>query len=258
MNFKGKIAILISSYDGSEDLWHALEQSYKDHWPDNSLNIYLATNHKKPKFEIFNVLSIGKEISWSDNILKCLELIDEEYIFLLYDDIFLYKNIDTDVINEYFEDIVSNKWDYLRLHFSPKPNRDINDRVGIIYQNQNYRLSTAMAIIRKEVFKDLLVKTESAWEFEINGSLRSNKYPNFYGSLRNDFPYLNAVVKGKWFPPVYNYLKKRNYPVSEKNIKKMSFMEHMNEEFKRLKFQIFIKIVPHSLQGITRKLFKKE
>lgn len=257
MNFKGKIAILISSYDGSEDLWQALEQSYKDHWPDNNLNIYLATNHKKPKFEIFNVLSIGKEKSWSDNILKCLELIDEEYIFLLYDDVFLYKNIKTNVINKYFHDIVSNKWDYLRLHFSPKPNKVINERVGIIYKNQNYRLSTAMPIIRKEVFKDLLDENESAWDFEINGSLRSNKYLNFYGSLKNDFPYLNAVVKGKWFPPVYNYLKKKNYPVSEINIKKMSFSEHMNEEFRRLKFQIFIKIIPYFLQVKIRKLFKK-
>tara|TARA_Y100000768_G_scaffold385075_1_gene370387 strand:+ start:5383 stop:6165 length:783 start_codon:yes stop_codon:yes gene_type:complete len=257
MNFNGKVAILISSHDGSETLWEALEKSYREYWPDNNLKIYLATNFKKPKLEFFNVLPIGEEMSWSDNILKCIDLIKEDFILLMYDDVFLHKKINNEIIKKYFKDIVENNWDYLRLHYSPKPDKKINERVGLIYPNRSYRLSTAMSIFKKTVFKDLLVASESPWEFEMKGGIRSNKYKNFYGSLNKDFPYLNAIVKGKWVPPVYHYLKKNNYPVNQNSIKLMSKSDYFMEQIKRFRFQLMLKIVPNSIMGYIRNILIK-
>ena len=43
------VALIISTYDKSEDLWLPLEQSYNKFWNDISIPIYLSTNFKKFK-----------------------------------------------------------------------------------------------------------------------------------------------------------------------------------------------------------------
>lgn len=81
----GNLAILISSYDGSEDLWRPLSNSFKKYWPDCPYKIFIGTNNKKPDSDIFFHLPIGEEKSWSDNIIKCLECISENNILLTFD-----------------------------------------------------------------------------------------------------------------------------------------------------------------------------
>lgn len=247
MNYNN-MALLISSYDKAEDLWNPLEESYIKYWGDNPFKIYLATNNLNPKMKLFNILNIGKEKSWSDNILKCLNRINEEYIILTFDDLFLYKNIDTKLIIKYADRIIDNNWDYLRLHPSPKADLEIDEYVGKISPNRPYRSSTVFAIFKKEVFKELLVDTESAWEFERNASLRSNKYEHFYVSTQTVCPYLNAVVKGKWIPSVLKYLKKEKYSLREEKRKKMNLVEIVYEKFKRLRLKLFFNLVPRKLQ----------
>ena len=88
-----------------------------------------------------------------------------------------------------------------------------------------------MALFKKDVLIDLLDKKESAWDFEIKGSERSNKYNDFYSVDVEILPYLNGVVKGKWVNKVYRHLKKENFDVSDKNIKKMNFYESILFEF---------------------------
>ena len=71
-------ALIISSYDGSEDLWNTLEQTYKKFWNDIELPIFLSTNHKNFSSNLFNTIKIGKEISWSDNLIKTLNQINQK------------------------------------------------------------------------------------------------------------------------------------------------------------------------------------
>jgi len=252
---KKQLAILVSSYDGAAELWKPLEQSYNKFWPDNPFKVYLATNHMTPLLDDFNVLPIGKEKSWSDNILKCLDRIDEDYILLTFDDIFPCKKIDTELINRYIDKAIVNNWDYLRLHPSPLPDEDVDSDVGVIFKDRHYRASTVWAIFRKDIFKDLLKDTETAWEFERNGSLRSNKYHNFYASKRTVIPFLNAVVKGKWIPEVFETLKKMDLDVKVGNITLMTKREVFIEKMKRLRMKFFLKVIPKAIQVQIRHLF---
>jgi hypothetical protein len=48
------------------------------------------------------------------------------------------------------------------------------------------------------VLIDLLKCGETAWDFEIFGSVRSDKYENFYSTWKECFPVTNGVIKGKW------------------------------------------------------------
>ena len=252
-----KVAVLISSYDGSKSLWAPLEKSFKKYWPDNLFKLYLATNNEKPKFDIFNVLAIGKEKSWSDNILKCLNLIEEDYIILTYDDQFFYKKIDTQLVEKYVDFAVENNWDYLRLHPSPRPDEYLNDYYGQILPNRPYRCSTVFSIIKKDTFKKLLVDTESAWEFERNASVRSNKFEHFYVSKKIVFPYLNAMVKGKWIPSVFRKLEKEGFGPNRGSIPFMSKYEFLIEILKRIRIKLFFNLIPKSLQLTIRKSIKR-
>ena len=254
---KNKAAVLISSYDGSKSLWSPLAKSYKKYWPDNYLKIYLATNHEKPKFDKFNILAIGNEKSWSDNILKCLNLIEEDYIILTFDDLFLYKKIDMELVEKYIDFTFQNNWDYLRLHPSPKPDKYINEYYGQILPYRPYRCSTVFSIIKKDTLKELLIDTESAWEFERNASARSNEFVDFYVSKKLVFPYLNAIVKGKWVPSVFKKLEKEGFELNRESFPFMTNLEFLIEIIKRIRLKLFFNLIPKSLQLTIRKRIKR-
>lgn len=254
---KNHTAILICSYDGAEDLWKPLSQTYTTYWKDCPYKIYLGTNHKKPKLSPFIPLSIGDEISWSDNILKCLEKIEEQNVLIIFDDVFLYKKIDTKLIVKFTNMAYENKWDYLRL--SPLPHFDerLMANVGKIFTRRLYRTSTAWAIFKKKVLIDLLDSSESAWDFEILGSHRSNKYSEFYSIDLTILPYLNGVVKGKWVRKNFHYLKSNGFSVSNENIKLMNHWENILFQIIRLRSFLFIRVVPKSIQLRIRTILYK-
>ena len=250
-------AILICSYDGAEDLWKPLSQTYKTYWKDCPYKIYLGTNHKKPKLPPFTPLTIGNELSWSDNILKCLERIKEKNVLIIFDDVFLYKKIDTRLITEFTDIAYEHQWSYLRLSPDPHFDKRFRGSIGKIFPNRLYRTSTAWAIFKKKVLIDLLDPKESAWDFEILGSHRSNKYSDFYSIDTTVLPYLNGVVKGKWVRKVFYYLKANGFSVSEEDIRLMSHWENISFQAIRLRSFLFSKIIPKSIQLKLRTKFHK-
>lgn len=249
------ICILICSYDGAEELWLPLAQTYKKFWPDCPYKIYLGTNKKNPTLDPFIPLCIGEEKSWSDNILKCIDKINDEYILLIFDDLFLHKVIDSEKILNYSRLAMKNNWSCLRLNPLPMFDQRIDKNIGRMNEDRLYRTSTVWALYKKSVLKDLLVPTESAWEFEILGSDRSNKYDDFYSIDETVLPYLNGVVKGKWVRSIYNYLNKEGFTVSDRTIKRMNYRENVIFRFIEFRSWFFRIFIPKSIQLRIRKLF---
>jgi hypothetical protein len=68
----------------------------------------------------------------------------------------------------------------------------------LIEKSRLYRTSIFSSICRKVALKKIINPGENAWEFELKGSLRSNKYKNFYSVNYDRFKYLHAIKKGKW------------------------------------------------------------
>ena len=96
---------------------------------------------------------------------------------------------------------------------------------------------------------------ESAWDFEIHGSERSNKYSDFYSVDTTVLPYLNGVVKGKWVRKVYKYLYKQGFSVTSKNINIMTINDDIHYKFLILRSWVFRNIIPNYLQLKIRKQF---
>ena len=148
---------------------------------DIELPIFLSTNHKYFSSNLFNTIQIGKEISWSDNLIKTLNQINQEYVLLTFDDLFLTAKIDNNQIKSIIEYSIDKDFNYVQLYRSISKGR----REGFLFKKSRetkYRNSTIWSLWKKDVLLNLLKVQESAWEFEINGNIRSSSFDHFYST----------------------------------------------------------------------------
>ena len=194
------IAVLVVSCDSYSDLWNPFFECFKRFWPDCPYKVYLMSNKKTfDRQGVTNVLT-EDDPSWSDSLINGVSQIKEDYIFMFLDDLFLVKPVDTKKVLEVFDWAVSNDVNYLRTYLmtNNKPDKQYNRLVGSLSKKMIYRASTVMVVWKKQVLLDLLKSGESAWDFEVQGTVRADKYDDFYATWQNLFTIVNTVIKGKW------------------------------------------------------------
>ena len=249
-------AILICTYDGAEDLWQPLATTYQRYWADCPAPVYLSSNHKKPDLQPFIPLAIGEEISWSDNILKCLKKIPEPYVMLSFDDLFLKQSIDTQTILPLVKRAIANDWHYLRFHPSPKGDESVDKQLSKIAKNRLYRCSTVWALFNKTTLQTLLDETESAWQFENYASRRSNQFEHFYVAKQTLIPYINGVVKGKWVPDKLAELQQLGIDIDTQARQVMSASEARKERWRKRRMQLILTLIPANLRVWLKRIFR--
>jgi hypothetical protein len=194
-----EIAILVVSCDNYSDLWKPFFELFRKFWPDCPYKIYLVSNHKEWNGDSVEAIKVGNDISWSDNLINALERINEKYVFMFLEDLFLDKPVENNKVAALFDWAVENQVNYvkaaLRTHKADKP---YNEIVGEITKGSIYRASTVMALWKKAVLMDILKPGESAWQFELRGTERSDKYDNFFAVRQSIFSTVNMIIKGKW------------------------------------------------------------
>jgi hypothetical protein len=209
------IALLISTYDNSEDLWSTLEQTYLQYWNDIDFPIYLTTNHKVFDSQLFNSLTIGDELSWSDNLINSLNNIHQEYVLLTFDDLFLTAKVDNKLIEQLIKRAIDRNFNYLQFYRSISNGRRVDNLIFKKSNRTRYKNSAIWSLWKKEILLKLLKKEENAWEFERNGNIRSYKYNDFYSTRRNVIPFINGIIKGIWNPLAKNKLKRLGFSISD-------------------------------------------
>jgi len=198
---KKYFAIIVVSYIYT-DLWSIFFKLFYRFWPDCPFKVYFFSNHVENKDissipKVRNIL-IKNALSWSEVLKKGLNYVDEEYIFLLLDDFFLVDFVDTNKILNISYWILKNNINYLRMIPTPKPDKNYNELVGIVSKGTIYRTSISVPVWKKKVLSNLLKIGESAWEFEIYGTIRSDNYDKFFSTWKKYFSLINGIVKGKW------------------------------------------------------------
>ena len=229
------IALLISTFDDSEDLWCPLEETFQKFWPDIEFPIYLTTNHMEFESKLFNSLKIGDELSWSDNLIKSLNKVKQEYVLLTFDDLFLTAKVDNQFIEQLMRRAIESEFNYLQFYRSISQGRRLDDLIFKKFNKTRYKNSTIWSFWKKDVLLDLLQKDENAWEFETNGNLRSYKYKDFYSTRRNAIPFVNGIVKGIWNPLAKNKLKRLGFSVSN-NRPTLGFLNTIKYKMRDLQF----------------------
>lgn len=196
------VAIVVPSCDKYSDLWEPLFLTLRLRWESCPFHIYLVSNYLTCPAEGVDTIKVGTDLTWSSNLIKALVSVPCEYVLLFVDDLFLKENVNGKRVIELIEQCVSNNWDYLRLNPTPGPKRTQSkgDGVGIILPGDWYRSSTVLSVWKKEVLLDVLDPQENAWELEVLGGIRTDKYKYWFACTRWNLPYYNLVVKGKIVP----------------------------------------------------------
>jgi len=254
------ITILITSCDKFCDTWDIVTQSFKDYWPDCSFDIFLMTNEINYTDPKIKNIQIGKDESWSLNLKNALAKIKTKYVLLWLDDVFLSQKVDNKnfVIIEEF--IKKNCINHLRLRAIPAPSK-WNGNFGEIYQNALfYRVSIFATIWDINTLNDLLIDNESAWDFEIKGSIRSSKYDKFYCIRNEPFNYIHGIEKGLWKIDALNWLKSREIDVDLVYRRSMTYEE--SKQFRSGKWKnIFLNLLSprykYSLLYLYQKISNK-
>ena len=191
-----EVAILTVSCDKYQCWWDIFFNRLEKYWPDNRLVKYLLTN--QIEYERVGVTNIatGDDLDWSSNLLFALDHIAEETILLMLEDAPLAEAVDSDAFQSHIDAFARLEMDYLNLKASPKPVRFDADVYGIYPPDLLYRAALVPCIWKKSTLRELLLRGESAWQFEIRGSARSARFARFYALHQPFFKILHCVIEG--------------------------------------------------------------
>ena len=216
-------SILINSTDSFEDCWFPFFTLFKKFWPDYKDKIYLNTELKTYVHEGLDIVSVRNcektkdtNITWSECLLRAVDLIDSDIILYMQDDYFIKDFVKNEIV-ESFYNLMNNHDDVDCIHLTDQslistiPSKNYPN----LYEtkiSQRYRVSCQAALWRKSVLKKYIRTYENAWQFEEFGSqraaiLKHNFYvvdPNWVKLNQFEIiPYIfTGIVQGRWFEEV--------------------------------------------------------
>jgi hypothetical protein len=196
----GRCAVVVASCDSYSDTWGPYDRLFERFWPDCPFAVYLVTNEKRRDFHRIHSLPIGKDVSWSDNLLTALSRIPQEFIILMVDDLFFTRPARTAQIRTILGWMNGSSGNCVHLYGRPRPVKPFDGLLGTLPKGTYYRASAVSSLWRKSVLMSILKPQESAWDFEIQGSRRSNAFDGFYSVVEPIFTFVNGLIKGKWHP----------------------------------------------------------
>lgn len=210
--------LLLSTYDGGEDLWEGFFTSLKYQWPELDMPIVVNTETKIAKFPGYEIRTINvpkKNMAWGKRLKLVLKQIETDYILLFLEDYWLDDRVD----NEYFEG--SLQWlrdnpDISTFSYYPcLPGENIDDgqfdRMELRPQKCEYKFNCQVAIWRKDMLIKYIRNHEDPWEWEVYASRRASRFHERFYTLKEDAkkcfsygdPSIGCLIhKGKWVPGV--------------------------------------------------------
>jgi len=253
-----EIAVLVVSCDKYSDLWQPFFECFRRYWPDCPYQVYLLSNYEEAGIQGLEVIKTGEDKSWSENMIKALQQIEHRYIFMFLEDLFLYKPVNNNRVVDLFQWALENDVNYLRMALRRhRADKIYNDKVGIINKGSIYRASTVMALWKKNVLLNLLEPGESAWQFEIEGTVRADRYDKFYATWSNYFYTINTVFRGKWVPSALRKVKRRGIDPDLQQREVMNCGDCL--KLKLLEFRSFLlTLIPVRFRRKIRKRFIKK
>lgn len=226
------IAFVVVSCDRYADLWHGFFQCFHKYWGDFSWDLYLVTNHLDFKDNRVKVIKIGDDIDYSTNLLNAIEQINADWILLWLEDSFLSKKINNQLVNEIVEKAINTpNLGYLKLSndLPLSYNCDKYFYFGKIPKGVKYRSAIGLSLYRKDVLQEILVPGQTAWQIDKSGisdSLIEDFYALSTAFYKNPlFPYVNTVIKGKWYLPALSFLRKEGMSDIVRFRKKQQLLE---------------------------------
>ena len=205
------IAFVILSCDKFKVTWKPCFDHLFNAWPDCPYPVYLLNNFNSSEDERVKDLLVGEDLNWSDTLKKGLLKIKEKRIFFIFDDSFITR-FNLEEVKLIFMIAIENDLDSIALRKRVfDSGKRFNEKIYKINSTAKYRNSLFLNLIKKDLLLSLLKSGENAWQFEKDGNKRNEKF-DFYSVYNSKLVnYEHGIVKGKWLPKTYIYLKNKGY-----------------------------------------------
>lgn len=176
--YTDEVSLLVSSSDDYETTWYPYFELVKRYWRNHPRDIYLNSETKTYADSQLRIHSLcaGREGTWSQRLLHCLEQIPTEYVIFSLEDAFLLGDVDDEAIERCLTWMQEDsRIAVCRLKTSSLPQLQPTAQYGdfrLAGDDTPYRLDTQVALWRKKDLMSFIDETESPWQFEKCGTQR--------------------------------------------------------------------------------------
>lgn len=204
--FTPKISVFVSSSDNTYDVFQVISTSLVKAFGGDSVNYYVGLNKHTAPSPFFTIKSPVQ--GWKDELLYQINQLppDVDYLILMLDDFFFHEKVEIEKVNNFYDFVVKNKIDYLRLvplqrsfliRLIKSTFIKYISKSGVekIQQNEPYYSSLQASIWRRSYLEELLNNNVSIWGFEHLVLDDRLHYAVCTAGLMN---YEHLVEKGKW------------------------------------------------------------
>lgn len=227
---KNELSILVLSCDHYSELWDPHFHFLFKYWPElnseyKNVPIYLLSNNQEFTHDRVLTIKSGKDVSWSDNLMLALKQINSKYVMILLEDYIINQPVNHNRIEELLTVLEKNDAAYVKLMrdqgiylYNFEPNKYfLQGSDTITYRSKDidskFINSLQAALWNKKALESLLVKSESAWDFEIIGNDRARLMKNPFFDLVGDpaMSYMNAVQKRMYEQEAIDFIREQGY-----------------------------------------------
>jgi hypothetical protein len=212
-NNSTNVAFLVVSCDKYKDLWEPFFKTFFKFWKDCTYKLYLASNYEEYPDEKVTNISFGEDKDYSTNLINILKEIEEEWVIVWFEDAFITKTINNNLIENLINEAISKKIDYLKLTVDYPLYYGIkSENFGPIPRGVKYRSAMGMALYHKSTLNKILLPGQSAWQLDISNA--ADELDIEFYTLNSKYRFnrpvsiINSVIKGKWYKTAPAFLKK--------------------------------------------------
>jgi hypothetical protein len=241
-------AFLVLSCDKYADLWggylHQLEKNFNIDLP-----IYFASNTKAPNSNIpLRLILTGAEVSWGSNFKKVLERIDERYVFVTLEDLYLKSPFSNNLFSEAcnFISLSTGVVKHLKYSGVIHGHEMVSEHISKLPVGLPYRV-TLCGIWDREYLISAIESGENPWQFEVDGSSREASTDGYYALNLPICETVNMVEKGFWIKKSIYWAVKSGVPIDKNSRPFKSWSQELLSIIKDSYFNTIIKI-DHSIR----------
>jgi hypothetical protein len=197
-----RLSIYVSSFDDYADIWPVFFARFFKYWPNCPFPVHLGAVQKEYEDRRVLPLHAADHKNWSSRAVEHLNQLDTPYVLMMLEDYMLDRPVDNTALTKLLD--LMDRYDLhaIRLFPDPPPAMAVPGVPVIGFQGpgQLNRTNTHATIWRRTSLLELIRPGESLWEFEINGSIRSNRFAGgICGCWKPVVHYVMAIGKGRWF-----------------------------------------------------------
>lgn len=174
-----QFSIVFCTCDNYSDLWNNFFKLFTKYWPEYDGKIYLNTESKSFSFSGINVINLPERSSskaWSNMLYHVLQFVEEEYILIILDDLFFKSKVRVSALNEAIELMMADhSIKAITFHEEPGMLKPYKGSENFIVRKQftKYKMNATITLFKKDFLNQILRDKESAWDFEVNASIRA-------------------------------------------------------------------------------------